>query len=51
MHSLPLADTNWTVEGNVNGEAMQCIGTYLASYQPVKCILVRLEGALIISNR
>ena len=41
--SLPLADTNWTVGGNVNGQAshknhccnlcqvygpMQCIGTY-----------------------
>ena len=43
MHSLPLAGTNWTVGGNVNGQAshknrrvnlrqvyslLQCIGTY-----------------------
>ena len=67
MHSLPLADTNWTVIGNVNGQAShknhRCnllirphamyrdLYIYIARYQPVKCILAHLEGVLIISNR
>ena len=61
MHSLLLADTNWTVGGNVNGQAshknhrvnlrriyglMQCIGTYIASYQPIKCILTHFDNIL-----